>query len=55
MGAIMALEMARRGLSARFDTLGVTRYGDSGAAADVYRAMGLSAEGVAEAFARLRG
>ena len=55
MGSIMALEMARRGLVAHFANLGVTRYGDSGAAAEVYRAMGLDAEGIAQAFLRLRG
>lgn len=54
MGSIMALEMARRGLVAHFANLGVTRYGDSGPAADVYAAMGLSAEGIADAFERLR-
>ena len=54
MGSIMALEMARRGLVAHFANLGVTRYGDSGPAADVYVAMGLSAEGIADAFVRLR-
>ena len=57
MGAIMALEMVRGGFSAsvRFEAMGVTRYGDSGPAAEVYRAMGLSPEGIAETFARLRG
>ncbi len=59
MGAIMALEMVRGGLLAsapvRFEAMGVTRYGDSGPAAEVYRAMGLSPEGIAETFARLRG
>ena len=57
MGAIMALEMVRGGFSAsvRFEAMGVTRYGDSGPAAEVYRAMGLSPEGIAGTFARLRG
>ena len=57
MGAVMALEMVRGGVSAsvRFEAMGVTRYGDSGPAAEVYRAMGLSPEGIAETFARLRG
>ena len=57
MGAVMALEMVRGGFSApvRFEAMGVTRYGDSGPAAEVYRAMGLSPEGIAETFARLRG
>lgn len=54
MGSLMALEMMRLGLSARFEALGVTRYGDSGTAADVYAAMGLNAEGIARAFGRLR-
>ena len=53
----MALEMVRGGFSAsvRFEAMGVTRYGDSGPAAEVYRAMGLSPEGIAGTFARLRG
>ena len=61
MGAVMALEMVRGGFLAsasapvRFEAMGVTRYGDSGPAAEVYRAMGLSPEGIAETFARLRG
>ena len=53
MGAIMALAMAREGLSARLMTLGVTRYGDSGTADDVRAAMGLSVAGIAEAFLEL--
>lgn len=61
MGAVMALEMVRGGFLAsasapvRFEAMGVTRYGDSGPAAEVYRAMGLSPEGIAEAFVRMRG
>ena len=61
MGAVMALEMVRGGFWAsasapvRFEAMGVTRYGDSGPAAEVYRAMGLSPEGIAEAFVRMRG
>jgi len=61
MGAVMALEMVRGGFLAsasapvRFEAMGVTRYGDSGPAAEVYRAMGLSPEGIAGTFARLRG
>ena len=53
MGAMMALTMARKGLSASFRTLGVTRYGESGPSADVYAAMGLSPDGIAAAFRKL--
>lgn len=54
MGSIMALAMARNGLSAKFSTLGVTRYGDSGTADDVRAAMGLNADGIVSAFRKLK-
>ena len=57
MGAIMALKMVRGGFSAsvHFKAMGVTHYGDSSPAAEVYRAMGPSPEGIAGTFARLKG
>ncbi|MDR1884751.1 MAG: transketolase [Synergistaceae bacterium] len=42
LGAIASMHIARSGLSVRMKNLGVTRYGDSGAASDVYARMGLS-------------
>ena len=55
MGAIMALEAARNGISLPdFKTLGVTRYGASGTSDQVRVEMGISAEQVAEEFLKGR-
>ena len=54
LGASVALLLARSGRSLPLKTLGVTRYGDSGASGDLYRLMGLDGPGIAEAFRVLR-
>mgnify|MGYP003586502979 CR=1 FL=1 len=54
LGASVALILARSGRVVPLRTLGVTRYGDSGASRDVYRRMGLDAPGIRDAFLSLR-
>jgi transketolase len=49
LGAITALEFARAGAPVRMKVLGVTRYGESGAATEIIEGMGFSAEGIASA------
>jgi transketolase len=49
LGAVTALEFARAGAAVRMKVLGVTRYGESGAATEIIEGMGFSAEGIASA------
>ncbi|PIE54045.1 MAG: transketolase [Dethiosulfovibrio peptidovorans] len=49
MGALWSLAAAELGARSSWRFMGVTRYGDSGPSADVYRAMGLTAEDVVTA------
>jgi transketolase len=53
MGSILAARMTMLGLAARFKTLGVHRYADSGPSGDLYTAMGLDPASLAEAFEAL--
>lgn len=53
MGSIIAMELARAGAGIRITDLGVTRYGDSGSAAEVTAAMGLTPEALADAAEKL--
>ena len=48
LGSIVAVEFARVGHSLPLKTMGVTRYGDSGASKDVFARMGLTAADVAK-------
>lgn len=48
LGSIVALGFARMGRSVPLKTMGVTRYGDSGAAKDVFARMGLTAADIAQ-------
>jgi transketolase len=49
LGSIAALHIARAGTAVRMKNLGVTRYGESGASAEVIKRMGFSPEGIAAA------
>lgn len=54
MGSLVALRLTERGITPPlFKTLGVHRYGDSGAAPEVLSAMGLSVEHLVEAVVEL--
>ncbi|RMF84708.1 MAG: transketolase, partial [Nitrospirae bacterium] len=52
MGSAVANLVAEEGLACRVVRLGVTAYGASGPPAELYRAMGLDAEGIAAAVRR---
>ena len=54
MGSIVAVELARRGKAVKLCLMGVTRYGDSGPASDVYAALGLDAQSIADAFIKTK-
>jgi len=47
LGSRIALELARRKLSPRFMTLGVTRYGDSAPSDELFKSVGLSPQDLA--------
>ncbi|MDR1509844.1 MAG: transketolase [Synergistaceae bacterium] len=49
LGSIAALHIARAGVSVKMKNLGVTRYGESGASAEVIERMGFSPRGIAAA------
>lgn len=53
MGSIVAMQLARVGAGIKIKNLGVSRYGDSGPAAEVTAAMGLTAEALADAAERM--
>ncbi|NLL37312.1 MAG: transketolase [Fretibacterium sp.] len=53
MGSILALELARRSKAVKLRLMGVKQYGESGAASEVYAAMGLDPQGIANAFTGL--
>ena len=53
MGSILAARMAELGLSCAFRSVGVHRYGESGASPDVIAAMGLDERSLAKAFGEL--
>ena len=53
LGSIVAVEFARAGHSVPLKTMGVTRYGDSGASKDVFARMGLTAVDIAREMKKL--
>jgi transketolase len=53
LGGIVALHIARGGVSVRLRNLGVTRYGESGASTEVIARMGFSPECIAESLESL--
>ncbi len=55
LGASVGLGLLRAGLAPRFASFGVHRYGDSGPSGDVFAAMGLAPEQIAEGVRRLAG
>jgi transketolase len=55
LGASVALGLLHAGLSPRFASFGVHRYGDSGPSGEVFAAMGLTPEQLVEGVRRLAG
>ena len=55
LGASVGLGLLHAGLAPRFASFGVHRYGDSGPSGDVFAAMGLAPEQIAEGVRRLAG
>lgn len=53
MGSLWARTAAEAGLGSRWSFMGVNRYGDSGPSDQVYQAMGLSSDGVADRVRKL--
>ncbi|QTX33096.1 transketolase [Aminithiophilus ramosus] len=49
LGSIVAMSLMQLGRPIRFQPLGVTRYGESGASDDVFAAMGLDVDAIARA------